>query len=153
MLRLKGWNSVQNIEMREGLVQDVLIRGKRWKSKWDRKTGRELTCSCCCRASSICCRCFSICEAASFFCSSWAARSCSLRLISCVIIVESCLSFSARLSGVPGHGNKMPAVTQTCTHEENLMAVWKQKKDYSVFQLAAFTRDASRSKRTTAEGN
>lgn len=62
---------------------------------------RILTCSCCWRASSICCRCFSICEAASFFCSSWAARSCSLRLMSWVIMVESCRSFSARLSGVP----------------------------------------------------
>lgn len=60
-----------------------------------------LTCSCCWRASSICWRCFSICEAASFFCSSWAARSCSRRLMSCVIMVESCRSFSARLSGVP----------------------------------------------------
>lgn len=60
-----------------------------------------LTCSCCWRARSICCRCFSICEAASFFCSSCAARSCSRKLISWVIMVESCRSFSARLSGVP----------------------------------------------------
>lgn len=67
----------------------------------------SLTCSCCWRARSICCRCFSICEAASFFCSSWAARSCSRKLISWVIIVESCRSFSARLSGVPKHGGNM----------------------------------------------
>lgn len=61
----------------------------------------SLTCSCCWRARSICCRCFSICEAASFFCSSCAARSCSRKLISWVIMVESWRSFSARLSGVP----------------------------------------------------
>lgn len=61
----------------------------------------SLTCSCCWRARSICCRCFSICDAASFFCSSCAARSCSRKLISWVIMVESCRSFSARLSGVP----------------------------------------------------
>lgn len=67
----------------------------------------SLTCSCCWRARSICCRCFSICEAASFFCSSWAARSCSRKLISWVIIVESWRSFSARLSGVPKRGGKM----------------------------------------------
>lgn len=66
-----------------------------------------LTCSCCWRARSICCRCFSICEAASFFCSSWAARSCSRKLISWVIMVESCRSFSARLSGVPKCAEKM----------------------------------------------
>lgn len=68
---------------------------------------QSLTCSCCWRARSICCRCFSICEAASFFCSSWAARSCSRKLISWVIMVESCRSFSARLSGVPKHEGKM----------------------------------------------
>lgn len=60
------------------------------------------TCSCCCLASSICCLCFSSCEAAIFFCSSWAARSCSLRLISWPIMVESWRSFSSRDSGVPG---------------------------------------------------
>lgn len=59
------------------------------------------TWSCCCLASSICCLCFSICEAASFFCSSWAARSCSLRLLNWPIMPMSWRSFSARLSGVP----------------------------------------------------
>lgn len=60
------------------------------------------TWSCCCLASSICCLCFSIWEAASFFCSSWAARSCSLRLLNWPIMPMSWRSFSARLSGVPG---------------------------------------------------
>lgn len=127
-LRLKGWNSVED-------EREAVWHG----DGQSRKRGRELTCSCCCRASSICCRCFSICEAASFFCSSWAARSCSLRLISCVIIVESCLSFSARLSGVPGNRNKTPEVTQTldsytaCPYTRvhirarTLTAVWNQK--------------------------
>lgn len=59
------------------------------------------TWSCCCLASSICCLCFSICEAASFFCSSWAAKSCSLRLLNWPIMPMSWRSFSARLSGVP----------------------------------------------------
>lgn len=59
------------------------------------------TWSCCCLASSICCLCFSICEAANFFCSSWAARSCSLRLLSWPIMPMSWRSFSARLSAVP----------------------------------------------------
>ena len=79
-------------------------RGKKMTKRQEvrSKKGRgPFTCSCCCRASSICCLCFSICEAASFFCSSWAARSCSRRLISWPIIVESWCSFSARLSGVP----------------------------------------------------
>ncbi|TNN43043.1 hypothetical protein EYF80_046782 [Liparis tanakae] len=49
--------------------------------------------------SSICCLCFSICEAASFFCSSWAARSCSLRLLSWPIMPISCLRY---LRGVGG---------------------------------------------------
>lgn len=71
------------------------------------------TWSCCCLASSICCLCFSICEAASFFCSSWAARSCSLRLLNWPIMPMSWRSFSARLSGVPigqeegGRGSKV----------------------------------------------
>lgn len=91
---------------------------KRWNTKqclwpafcmkhFHRFLSGSLTCSCCWRARSICCRCFSICEAASFFCSSWAARSCSRKLISWVIIVESCRSFSARLSGVPKCAGKM----------------------------------------------
>lgn len=89
-----------------------------------------LTCSCCWRASSICWRCFSIWEAASFFCSSWAAKSCSRRLMSCVIMVESCRSFSARLSGVPGTkqmqsktGNKMEEKNKQSTTLHPLPAV------------------------------
>lgn len=85
----------------------------------------SLTCSCCWRARSICCRCFSICEAASFFCSSWAARSCSRKLISWVIIVESCRSFSARLSGVPKCAGKI-----YCKYEmdNSYQAIFKKKK-------------------------
>lgn len=83
-----------------------------------------LTCSCCWRASSICWRCFSICEAASFFCSSWAARSCSRRLMSCVIIVESCRSFSARLSGVPATEHVVKHKEPNGKREKKLLSPW-----------------------------
>lgn len=65
------------------------------------RSGRD-TCSCCCRASSICCCCFSSNRAAMFLCSEWAPRSCSLRPLSWLIIINSWSSFSARDSGVPG---------------------------------------------------
>lgn len=82
-----------------------------------------LTCSCCCLASSICCRCFSIWDAASFFCSSWAANSCSRRLVSWLIIPMSCRSFSARLSGVPD--NKWQSNMQGKRNEKRVTFQWE----------------------------
>lgn len=86
---------------------------------------KVLTWSCCCFANSICWRCFSICEAASFFCSSWAASSCSLRLLSCVIIPISWRSFSARLSGVPvgvkGHRPQVKELVEEALYPDVLL--------------------------------
>lgn len=115
VLNRKKWRKERNEKKRElcgkyGIIKKAI----NWGTKRDKERCCEcekrrqwaVTCSCCWRANSICCLCFSICEAASFFCSSWAARSCSRRLISWVIIVESWCSFSARLSGVPSEGRE-----------------------------------------------
>lgn len=80
----------------------------------NKQTCSHHTCSCCCLANSICCLCFSNWEAAIFFCSSWADRSCSLKLISWPIMVESCCSFSSSDSGVPEHHQK-----KLMLHSEN----------------------------------
>ena len=87
---------------------------------------RYCTWSCCCLANSICCLCFSICEAASFFCSSWAARSCSLRLLNWPIMPISWRSLSARLSGVPGEGEGRRGSKVRCE------LLWRRRWDCKV---------------------
>lgn len=82
-------------------------------------SARPCTCSCCCLASSICCLCFSSCDAAIFFCSSWAARSCSLRLINWLIMVDSWRSFSSSDSGVPGQTRR-----EQCFNDELIIAAF-----------------------------
>lgn len=104
------------------------------------------TWSCCCLASSICCLCFSICEAASFFCSSWAARSCSLRLLNWPIMPISWRSFSARLSGVPRAGRGERSEVSGKHFEENGTAWLRLRYESSFILLKGFcSRSGGRS--------